>query len=494
MPAGLLVLTFVVAGLAASGVECFRARRASRWSASAQVILPEEWFRITHRSADGRPLVEPDAIAEEILSGWRPDRSRSGDSSSKSGAAAADVPLAESQSESLRRRLEVTVERSSAGMVRINLSVSAKAKELAIQQANELAAAYAVRMRLAVAREVLRRAAEMGALEQRVEEQLRQVKPQLDGIVDRAVSRTAAYLPADDSQTAQEISQNAADSEASSPFVEESARTTGNSEGRADRAALQKQLDDLHRQRQRLLVERTSQHPDVRQIDTQIRQVESQLAALPSVERLGPRSAPKTSKPKPESTPMVRAPQASSSATIATPVAAPALTPPTAPPVGPSPNSARSVELFQAIQGLQERVESIARDLKHVREMKLPAAGSLMRGDDLGVQWADRAEMIAARVAWRAILLVGLAAGLVATAGLGMIGAGWAIDTPLATTRSIERDLAVPVIGEILVDRPLPENAANRELRARWKWPCILGGLAVLGAYFFFLVQPFFAG
>ena len=75
-----------------------------------------------------------------------------------------------------------------------------------------------------------------------------------------------------------------------------------------------------------------------------------------------------------------------------------------------------------------------------------------------------------------------------------MVWAGVRIDAPLATSLSIERGLAIPVIGTIAVDPAVAEPAETRPVRARWKWPCIVGGLAVIAAYFVFLLQPFLAG
>jgi hypothetical protein len=75
-----------------------------------------------------------------------------------------------------------------------------------------------------------------------------------------------------------------------------------------------------------------------------------------------------------------------------------------------------------------------------------------------------------------------------------MLWTGLAIDSPLASARSVEQGLTLPVVGAIVVDQTLPAGAADRSARARWKWPCLAGGLAILAAYLVFLLQPSFGG
>lgn len=478
---GVLLFVFAIAGFAASGVEGLRARRAARWLASAEISLPEDWFKLARHGQNGTPPLDPESIAREVLAGFAPDRSppphlAEADSGSPASTSSA-TPQTRLSREMFRRSLRVAVDRSAEETLRIAICVSASSEDRAVRQANDLAAAYAARLRLDMAREVLRRTAKIGTIEDRAQEELRQIGPQLDVVIDRAVSKTAAYLPAAEKPVASP-SRNGPATE--SPFVEESAEPpTEASPTISQRDKNQKTLEELRQRRDRLLVNRTAVHPEVRQLEAQIQAAERQLEAVPAPLQQAPLSPGKppggaSGLPSP-----IRR-----SETPNAPAASPSQTE----------SAAKSTELFQAIQALQRRIDAVTQELRQGRGARIPAAESLIRGDDLGVRWARQAEMATARVDWRALALVALTAGLVATAGVGMMWAGLLIDCPFQTTHGIERGLNLPVIGTIATGQSPRGAAESLAARARWKWPCLVGGSAVLGAYAVFLIEPFLAG
>jgi hypothetical protein len=458
LQAGIAGLIFVFAGLGASRMEWLRAQRATQWSARAEITLPEEWLQIVHGVQSGSMPLDPDAVAEEVLSG--------------PGAGERDV---------VRRDLRVTVDRPGGRVVRIAVTFCASDADRAVRLLNGLVGAYAAQLRMSLAREVVRHAAEIRTAAQRVQQELRKIRPELEALVDRAVSKTAYF--ADPSTDTAEDKERAA----GSPFEEESSGPATTTAKNPQRTESQAGLVELRRRRAQLLADRTPAHPDVRQIDIRIAEAEKRLAAMPlpipQESAVAPR---KTVVQAPEQLPTLEMPQNSrtsqsldSSQSAASPQ---------------SPVALESSDLFRAIQILQGRVDRVCRDLEQSRALKIPGAESLIRGDDLAIQWADHAEVVAVPARWRDLLLVALAAGLVATAGAGMVWTGVRIDAPLATGLSIERGLAIPVIGTIAVDPAVAEPAETRPVRARWKWPCIVGGLAVIASYFVFLLQPFLAG
>jgi hypothetical protein len=289
--------------------------------------------------------------------------------------------------------------------------------------------------------------------------------PEVDRLVDRAV-KLAAYRPA--SKEAAKVSEKPAPS----PFKEEPAGASLTAVEHARGTEASTKLEELRQRRDRLLLDRTPAHPDVRHVETLIAEAEKQLEEVPA-----PAAQVAAETPREPPTRTMHRPETREEA-IALPVSA-------------SPSSAQWTELFQAIQSLQGRLEEVYREVERTRGRKPSGGESLLGGEDLGIRWSQRAEMISAHVEWRALVLVALAAGLVATAGIAMVWAGAQIDPPITCEGSIERGLTLPVIGAIAVDQLLPESASNRSARARWKWPCIVGGLAVIAAYFVFLLQPF---
>ncbi len=467
---GILVLVFVFAGLGAAGTEWLRARRAARWSASAELTLPEEWLKIIRGGQNASTPLDPHTVVEEALAALDPNRPGDSPSSEEPPGPArtsATMPLT-GKSESARRDLRATVDRPGGQVVRIGFRFSASSADRAVRELNDVVGAYAARLRMAVAREVLRRAATVRTADERFDRELGTVGPELDRLVDRAV-KLAAYRSASKNATA------GVEKASGSPFREEPTEKARTSTEHRQGTEAQTKLEEFGQRRAQLLLDRTPAHPDVRHIETLIAEAEKHLEEPPPPATQAtedvPREPPKRTMEAPP------APEESRHA-----------------PAPSAPNSAQWTEMFQAIQGLQGRIEGIHRELERTRGHEIPGEESLIRGEDMGIRWAERAEMVTAHVQWQALVLVALAAGLVAAAGVAMVWAGVQIDSPVASGRSIERGLTLPVIGAIAVDQVLPESASSRSVRARWKRPCIVGGLAVVAAYFAFLLQPFLAG
>lgn len=465
---GVLVFVFVLAGLAAAGTEWLRARQAARWSAAAELSFPEEWVNIVRGESIASPPLDPHVVVDEAIAALEPNRrSRSLDFEERRASAGGSGLMSDRDAQSLRQSLRATVDRSRGEAVRIGFHFSASSADRAVRELNGIVRAYGVRIRMALAREVLRRAAAFQTADERVDRELGTLGPELDKLVDRAV-RLAAYRSVSGS-TAEDT-----DTSPPSPFKDEPTHPVPDSAGHRPDTEVLTKLEELRQRRAQLLLDRTPAHPDVRHVEALIAEAEKQLEKVPP--------------PQPQT--VEETPPAPPRRVVA--AAVPGVESPSAP-ASSSPNSAQWTELFRSIQALQVRIEGVYRALERTRGQKFPGGESLLRGEDLAIRWAERAEMTAAFVDSRALVLVAFAAGLVATAGIAMVWAGVRIDPPIIAARDVEHGLSLPVIGTITADQVPSQPASSRLARARWKWPCIVGGLAVVAAYFIFLLQPFFS-
>jgi hypothetical protein len=447
-----------------------RARRAARWFASAELTLPEEWIEIIRSEQTAFVLLEPGSVVEEALAARDPSRLGDWLGSKQPPSTGRDSAMRppSGESEWVRPDLRATVDPPGGQVLRIGFRLFTSSADRAVRELNDVVGAYAARLRMAMAREVLRRAASARTADERFHRDLGAVGPELDKLVDRAVKLAAYRSRSRDAAAGMEKTRE-------SPFREEPTGPARPAAEHRQSAEAQTRLEELRHRRAQLLLDRTPVHPDVRHIENLIAEAEKQLEEVPPP-----------------------APQETEEASDGSPKRAmEAPPPPQEPkhaPTPAAPNAAQWTELFQAIQGLQDRIEGVSREVERTRGPKIPGQESLIRGEDLRIRWAERAEMVTAHVQWPALVLVALAAGLVAVAGVAMVWAGIQIDPPVASVGSIEHGLTLPVIGAIAVDQVLPDSASNRSARARWKWPCIVGGLSIVAAYLVFLLQPFLAG
>lgn len=407
-------------------------------------------------------------VVEDALAALDPGRRWQRSSQSPTDRAFSSKSRPPWADESNYKDLSATVDRPKDGQVRIAFRFSACSADRAAGDLNGIVAAYATRLQMRLAREVLRRVASVRTADERFDREIGAVGSELDKLVDRAVKLAAHHTAEEDPAQGMEKSRP-------SSFKEKSPGSSRIPTEHVSQTEALSALEELRQRRAKLLLDRTPAHPEVRQVEILIAEAEKHLEEIPAptseVEREMPREAPKPSVERP-------------------------LTPKELPlvPASPSTNSAQWTELFQAIQSLQGRVERVYRELERTRGQQVAGSESLLRGEDLEIRWAENAQGTAALFNWPALALVGLAGGLVATAGIAMVWAGARIDPPIVRRESIERGLGLPVLGAIPVDQVLPDSVLARSARARWRWPCIVGGLAVIAGYFVFLLQPFLAG
>lgn len=447
--AGVLLAILVLGGLGAAGIEWLRAGWATRYSATAEMTVPESWRRGGPERPDPASAVDSDGVADEILG---------------------DAPA------NIRRDLHVAVHTPRDQTIRIDVTLTALAPESAIRRVNEIAAGYSAKLHKRALAGLLQQAAEIGAADRRVRQDVQGIQEELDRAIRRAVSEAAKAKATPPSEKTRPVASRSESEPAASPgsgLARPDSKPAADSEN-PEWVAAGKRLEQLQQHRAYLLRDRTPIHPEVLQVDTQISEAQRRLATIPP--RL-PGAPPTPPKPPSQAT-------ESLDAASEAPKKAPAATD------SPSPQLA---ELSQAIQRQRDRMDRVVQDLEQTTKFDLQAASGLVRGDNLQIRLADRAEPIAVRLEWGDMLLVGLAAGLMAAAGFAMIWTGATLDAPLTDRRDVEQCLAVPVVGTIALNPGAGRAALGPIVHPRRRSPYVVGGLAILAVYLVFLLHPFLA-
>ncbi len=438
-----LVLVFVLGGLAALGTEWLRVRAAKRWTATAEVSYPIEWHHLAHggRGQSSAPLT-PQAALDDALTAI-------------GGHTKVPIPVDD---------LRATIHQENGKWLRICFFHSSRSADRAVVEVNTIAGAYAAHVQLAVARQMLREVAEYRGTDKRLKEELGTIGPELDLLADRAVT-LAAYRS--DSRTPGEKRS----SEPQMPGKEPPPGGTGVFAPSGPERNPRTTLEALRERRDALLRDRTPAHPDVQHVEAMIAEAENQMEELPL-------PSPQTAeRPQRELRPAVDA--TSLAAAPPTPVQAAA-----------SRDAAQWSELFRAIQTLQVRLEALSQAVQKTRQREFDDPGAALRDVEVGVRWAEQTEVFGPQVPPWAFVWTAVAAGLVLTAGTGMIFLGVGIDSPIerGEEKELNRVLGLALVGTLQALEPA--TTTERGLSTRWKAPCILAGAVVIAAYVTFLLQP----
>ncbi len=463
LEAAALVLVFVLGALAALGMDWLRLRRAACWTATAVVSFPVEWCQAAHGGPQALVSLTPRTAVEEAIAalrfGGRSTRLGDGD-----GADSGEP--AQRGWNRLADRLRAAIRKTDGQRLEISFHHASPSADQTVSELNTIVGAYAARVQLAVASEMLRQIAGLGEADARVREELRAIGPEFDRLVDYAVKLAFYRSDSRNSNEKQHSLFLAADKESSLGKTKEPAVP------RADKGP-GITLEALHARREELLCDRTRAHPDVRYVEALIAEAERQLEEIPA--------------PSPETAERLRPElhQPFVGVTLATSPAALGQS-------APSSDASQWGELFRVIQALQARIETLLQTVQRDRQREAPARGSLLLGEKtIGIQWAEEAKIIGALVHPWALLWAAVAAGLVLAAGAGMVYTGARIDSPIESgdENELERLFSLPLVGCIEIPQTTafpPDSRATR-----WKRPCLLAGAIVIAAYLAFLLQPF---
>ena len=438
------LLVFVLAGLAACGTELLRARRATRYSATATLLVPTAWYQGRPGAQAQIPAVDSAAIEREIFS---------------------------TEPETVRQHLKVSISESVPERVGIAVTCSDQDPGFAIQLANRLATGYASRRRAEVAREAAERLSGLIAGQDSARRTLQEIRAEIEAIIDRSTFQAAA--------SAAMVPKASADGSApdSSPFREEERRISSAAPRESpELAEARAKLEELKDRRRQLLLNRTPIHPEVQNIDLRIAESEKHVASIQarvdtaSAAALEPKTPPAQSKAPPNKEP----PDSSTPAGVFSFVSV--------------------MKAVEALQSLRARLDEAASRAGQPAQVEARPALRLLDAENIAIEPADRAEAIPAQLRLWDWLAVAWAAGLVGTAGVGILWRGARVDPPFTSVGQIERSLDIPVLGTIPGVPISSGDAGSRLLPSVGRWPCIAAGLAVMAAYLAFLLLPLVAG
>ena len=219
---------------------------------------------------------------------------------------------------------------------------------------------------------------------------------------------------------------------------------------------LDRQLAELQRRYDGLLVDRTPLHPAVRDLASRIAGVKDQLATTP-------RQVPDT-KPRP----------------------AVASLPDTKPQPAVAPLTPDALITTADQETLAELTAAVEKSRQACEEAE-SAENRALQEQKAGPQFTiDRAQAVEHRpppdYGWRRLMWTTLMTGVLMAFGVGSVSAGANIEPPAASIEEVRIDADVPVVGMIPADDPLPDPVATSRRQSRIRRTLIAIGLLLIAA------------
>jgi hypothetical protein len=459
------LLILLVAGLAACGAELVRARRATRHTATASVSVPTAWWSIGRQQPG--PPVDPAAIEREITSEESLARALSRSDSADFDDPFGTGPQAKRKSNRRpgRQDLHVRVEAVESDAIRVAIRCTTPDAMAAVCTVNRLAEDFATQQRAKVAQSVASRLSGIFDAGERARRDMQEIGSQLDSIISQAATPP---VPSVDPPRQPIAAQPEAG--ATTPFQNDGGAPPVAKRVDPQLREARDRLVELREFRQKLLLQRTGEHPEVQQIDAKIALAQEQLSAIESGLEAESRAV------------------AEHAAVV--PPAVPSPAAPPAPQVARSPSDDAILGALRTLRGRLDRAEPSVRPGATGAEAML----QIWRGEDVDIQWADRAEPISRGIRLWDLLAVALTAGVACTAGVGLVRSGARIDPPLCSPIETEHALGVPILGEIPVGADPRHGRTWRTCAAQVRWACVGIGVALVGLYVLLLVLPLTAG
>lgn len=219
---------------------------------------------------------------------------------------------------------------------------------------------------------------------------------------------------------------------------------------------------ELVRTREELLIDRTPVHPEVRELELRIAELEAEQGTIPQEIAAAPTpSDAPANRPGPES------------AASTSPQQGTAL---------PSPADANRREAELA--DLRARVEETRQRYEEQADAERRAREAYQRVPAVEVILAERSELVATASQRPRLLLLALSAALATALGTGMMLLGTTGDTPLATPEQVARAVPVPILGTVPIPastpaEPAPAHSTGARVTAACGILLILASLAV---------------
>ena len=216
---------------------------------------------------------------------------------------------------------------------------------------------------------------------------------------------------------------------------------------------IQRQLGQLQRRRDSLLIDRTPLHPAVEDVTVQIKDLQRQIATIP---RQIPGAASATHE---------------TSKSLASPKDAAAATDPVA------------EQGQNKLNELTVAVETAGRACQRAEAAEKQARNAQRAGPQYAVVYAQAVEIQPmSDQGWRRLMGTTLMAGLLMAFGTGSLSAGAGIEPPVASAAEVQAAAGVPIVATIPAANPLadPRTLARRRTRVRRMFLAI--GLILIAA------------
>jgi hypothetical protein len=218
---------------------------------------------------------------------------------------------------------------------------------------------------------------------------------------------------------------------------------------------LDRQLTDLERQRDRLLVDRTALHPAVQDVSARIDDLKRQMAAIP-------RQIPDMLSSTPKSEPTDEASKATEA------VAA---------------NDRITEQDQRKLDDLTAAVETSRQAYQQAEAAEKQALSRQQAGPRYSVVYARAVEIPPTPdYSWRRLLWTTLVAGVLMAFGVGSVSTGSSIEPSAASVEQVRADTCAAVVGMVPADDPVADPAAVHRCQSQARRGMIAVGLILMVA------------
>jgi hypothetical protein len=223
---------------------------------------------------------------------------------------------------------------------------------------------------------------------------------------------------------------------------------------------LERQLAELQRRYDALLVERTPQHPLVVDLTGRMAGIQEKLAATPRRVLCGHAELPSL----PDSSPAVETPTTDAE--------------------GGDRDGDRIVkENQERLTELTAAVEQTRQASEAAKLVEKNALQTLQAGPNYAVEPAQVVERLPQPdYGWRRLVWTTLFSGVLMALGVGVVAAGANVEPPVTSIAELKADLDVPIVGPIPADDPVANPAATSRRRSSVRRTMIGIGLVLIMA------------
>ena len=237
-----------------------------------------------------------------------------------------------------------------------------------------------------------------------------------------------------------------------------------------------RRLDDMRRHRERLLIDRTAEHPWVKHSDLEIVKLQKRLAAIPHELVPSPSDLSQELKSMINPLPVPPGP-------VAPPVARAPVTQPGGPTLSPTPGP----ELVQTFVEKRRELDRARQTYQRAAEVERKRWESWVRLPDVDVELAGPCDAQIGPTTSTSdsgpsarLLTVSLAVGLAGALGVVMFSAGVAGEPTFANAAQARAMLPVPVVGVVPAADPPQRKTGRRRRRFADGWILVACGLLLL--------------